>query len=203
MTYRERRERKVERLNEWAEKREHKSSAEFQKSHDLVAGIPLGQPILVGHHSEKQHRNTIERTHKAAARGLDHARTAERHSEKAANIERQLNTSIYSDDPDAIEQLESKIERLECERTRIKEINKYFRSHKIDLCQDGITPDSALSEKLAPLKITPNELKDIFNSVRFSYFGKGYPPYHLQNLGGNITRNKKRLTSLKWNRDNG
>ena len=46
LTYRERRERKAERLREWADKREVKASSAHQTSSDAVAGIPFGQPII-------------------------------------------------------------------------------------------------------------------------------------------------------------
>lgn len=56
MTRRERLERKLELRREWAEKREAKAAAAFQASHDMVSVIPMGQPILIGHHSENGHR---------------------------------------------------------------------------------------------------------------------------------------------------
>jgi len=41
-----------------------------QASHDAVKGIPFGQPILIGHHSEKRHRRDIERAQAAADRAV-------------------------------------------------------------------------------------------------------------------------------------
>lgn len=61
MTYRERREARAEKLREWAAKRDAKSAAGFQAARTVADGIPLGQPILVGHHSEKRHRRDIAR----------------------------------------------------------------------------------------------------------------------------------------------
>jgi len=56
MTTRERREARAARLREWADKREAKAQAGFQAVHDLADSIPMGQPILVGHHSEAHAR---------------------------------------------------------------------------------------------------------------------------------------------------
>ena len=56
MGYRERRLAKAERLREWAEKRQAKSAAAFKGVHTIADGIPFGQPILVGHHSERHAR---------------------------------------------------------------------------------------------------------------------------------------------------
>lgn len=110
MTYRERRERRAERRREWADGREAKAEAARQASHDATAGIPLGQPILVGRHSEHRHRNAIERSQRQASRSVEHFDMAKRHIEAADTIEAQLERSIYDDDPNAIEQLRARIE---------------------------------------------------------------------------------------------
>jgi hypothetical protein len=52
MTTRERREARAARLREWADKREAKSTAAFDAVRQIADNIPMGQPILVGHHSE-------------------------------------------------------------------------------------------------------------------------------------------------------
>lgn len=59
MTRRERLERRAERRREWAESRDRKSAAAFESARKLTDGIPLGQPILVGHHSEKPEREIL------------------------------------------------------------------------------------------------------------------------------------------------
>lgn len=53
------------------------AEGEFEKSHAATAGIPFGQPILVGHHSQRRHERAIERSHAAADRGLAAHREAE------------------------------------------------------------------------------------------------------------------------------
>ena len=52
--------RRAERRRDWAQKAEERSSRYFEKSEAAVSGIVPGQPILVGHHSEKRHRAAIE-----------------------------------------------------------------------------------------------------------------------------------------------
>jgi hypothetical protein len=61
MTRRERLERKIERRQKWSAKAAQRSTQAFNHAHNLVANIPLGQPILRGHHSEKAHRRVLER----------------------------------------------------------------------------------------------------------------------------------------------
>ena len=62
MTRRERLERKAEKRHEWAVSRTGKASAEWEKGdlREEKSGIPFGQPILVGHHSEGMHRGAIK-----------------------------------------------------------------------------------------------------------------------------------------------
>src|SRR5262245_35957501 len=126
-TYRERRLDRASRLREWAAKRATRSTGNFRRAHDLVSGIPLGQPILVGHHSERRHRRTLEKSDNAMRRGVEDSRAAEEMSSRAANIEAAVDAAIYRDDPDAIERLTAKIAELEAQRTRYKAENAAYR----------------------------------------------------------------------------
>lgn len=127
MTRRERLERKLEKRQEWAAGRAKKSTVAYEKSRAAVAGIPFGQPILVGHHSEGRHRRDVERSHAAMGQCVEHSKMSEHHESKARGIERALETSIFDDDPDAIEKLEEKIRGLEAVAEKSKAINKAWR----------------------------------------------------------------------------
>ena len=87
---------------------------------------------------------------------------------RADGIEGQLATSIYDDDPDAVEQLRSRIARLEAERDAAKAVNAAYRKeHKAELA----AMDSAYQRNQA----------------------MPYPSYHFQNLSGNLSRQRDRL----------
>ncbi|CAH1547259.1 DUF3560 domain-containing protein [Vibrio harveyi] len=58
--YQERIESKKERLEARAEKAQAQSNTRFETAHQLGHVLPFGQPILVGHHSERKHRRLIE-----------------------------------------------------------------------------------------------------------------------------------------------
>lgn len=61
---RQRRERAAERaeqLNARAERAERLAASREASAHQIADGIPLGQPILVGHHSEGRHRRDLAR----------------------------------------------------------------------------------------------------------------------------------------------
>lgn len=171
-TYRERREARAERLREWADKRAGKATASFDQAHRMAEAIPFGQPILVGHHSERRDRRYRNRMMDAGFRGLEHARKADSMNSRAGNIEDQLATSIYDDDPDAIEQLRARIAKLEAERDAAKAKNaEYRKTHKAEL--------AAITSKFLRNQAMP------------------YPSYHFQNLSGNISRQRQRLARLE------
>ena len=96
--------------------------------------IPLGQPILVGHHSEGRHRRHLASMNNRERRGWDEKGKADHYAEKAERIEKNLETDrvISSDDPDAIPKLKRKLERLGDERTKYKEYNKKARKEGTD-----------------------------------------------------------------------
>lgn len=185
-TYRERRERRAERRRQWAASRTRAAESSMASATRLADQIPLGQPILVGHHSEAHARRDRDRIDNGIRNSIEHEKMAQRHLESATTIEAQLERSIYDDDPDAIERLEERIAVLEAQRARVKAINKAVRS------------GAGWQERLDP-PLTEKEKRDLVNAARFAPGGTngGYPSYHLTNLSGNINRQKKRLERLR------
>jgi DNA repair exonuclease SbcCD ATPase subunit len=172
MTYREKRERKAERLREWADSREAKQHGlnEAARADEAATGIPLGQPILVGHHSERRHRNAIAKVDRAMGAAVENSRKAESMSSRADEIERQLDGAIYDDDADALERLQAKLENLEAKRERMKTANAAYRK-----------------EHRAELKA-------------MSAYERGqavpWPAYAISNIGGVITNTRQRIERL-------
>lgn len=189
MTYRERREARAERLREWAGKREAKADAAFAQVDQIASMIPFGQPILVGHHSERRARRDADRIDSGMRRSFEHARKADEMNSKADNIEAAAAHAIYSDDPDAVERLEGRIATLEAERDRIKAYNASCRkAAKAGGAGDLSLLDEAQSANLLRIaQVTPYALGA----------GNSYPGYHLTNLSGNIKRNRDRLAQLR------
>lgn len=124
---RERKESKVERLDEWSEKAEERSERHYENAKTIIDIIPFGQPILVGHHSERGHRRALETIDRNMANSIAESKKAERHREKSENISRELRNSIYDDDEDAIERLKEKLVKMEAERDKCKAYNKKAR----------------------------------------------------------------------------
>lgn len=174
-TYRERREARAERLRGWSESRSAAADAAHAEVHRIGDQIPFGQPILVGHHSERGHRRDIGRMQSGMQKTVEHAKMADRHSSRADNIEAQLRESIYDDDPDAIEQLEAKLARLEAQREQQKAANAAYRSeHRAELKTMTVYQRS--------------------EAVPFA-------SYSLTNLSGNISRVRERLERLKRSKE--
>jgi hypothetical protein len=189
MTYRERRERKAARLREWAAKREAKSGAAFDRADRLARAIPMGQPILVGHHSERRHRRDLARIDNGMRAGVENQQKAQEFASRADEIERQAGHAIYRDDADAVERLRERIAELEAERGRMKAINREI--DKGDGWEARIVPPLTDAERKELIRVAayqPHLCKN--GRPRF-------PSYALQNLGGNISRQRKRLERLE------
>lgn len=192
MTYRERREAKAERLRGWAEAREAKQPAlsEAARGDEAATGIPFGQPILVGHHSERRHRRAIERMDSAMRASVENGRKAEAMRSRADSIEAQAANAIYSDDHDAADRLREKIAGLEAQREQIKRYNASCRKA------------AKAGESIGDLTLLDAELKaDILTTARACAYmlGKGgaFPAYKLTNLGATIRTAQKRLDDIE------
>src|SRR4051794_16171173 len=127
MTYRERRERKAERLREWAESRDRKAEQARGTADGIRAAIPPGQPILVGHHSEGRHRRDLARLDRAMGATVEHSAKADEMRRRADRIEAAAGHAIYSDDEDAAERLRERVAELERLRESMKARNAAFR----------------------------------------------------------------------------
>lgn len=194
MTYRERRERKAERLREWADKREAKATSAFARSNAISDMMPMGQPILVGHHSEKRHRRDVDRIHSGMSQGIENSRKADEFRSRADNIESACDRAIYDDDPDAIERLREKLAGLEAKREAYKATNKTHVSvgeSRWQPCKIG----KVLSKRTGFVTVEFGE--GIAEEVPRSKVHPALASYVLQNLGGVITATRKRLESLE------
>jgi hypothetical protein len=91
---------RAERLQRRADAHSAKADAAYQRAHAAVAMIPLGQPILVGHHSERGHRRAIARSHAAMDTSVAEMKTAERLRHDAASSARH---QAYQQTPEAMQ----------------------------------------------------------------------------------------------------
>lgn len=177
--YEQKRSSRIERLENAIDKARNESRQLWEQAEKMAEIIPMGQPILVGHHSEKRDRNYRERIwnkYKKSVEAGDRADKLESRLEAIKN-----NKIIFSDDPDATEKLTDKLSRLEQRQALMVSANKLVRKNDREgLLNAGFT-DSQIEELLKP-----------------DYMGRvGFPDYAIKNNSANIRRIKDRIKELE------
>jgi hypothetical protein len=182
-TTRERREARAERLRDWADGQERKGTARVEAARAVADMIPLGQPMMPGHHSYRADVNRRARMRSNWDKGFEALNKAESMRSRAANIEAAAARAIYSDDDDAVPALEARIAALEAERAAVKAYNVSCR--KGAPCPDLLLPQQrAKLEQVQRYSPCPRDDGSL-------------PGYVLSNLSGNIKRNRDRLAQLR------
>jgi hypothetical protein len=191
--YEERRQNRIERFEELAEKNRAEATARFN-SHNIqtVRGL-CGQPVLVGHHSEKRHRALLERADNDMRKSVEASDKAAYYDQRAASAE--SNDAISSDDPEAVVKLKEKVAELESFQSQVKSDNAKLRKAKLS------GDDPALAVKLAELGLSEWTQKEIRTLAHICpYHLKPYariPAYVLSNNNANIRRVRERLKHLE------
>jgi hypothetical protein len=184
--YVERRAARIERLEARAAKAHATSEAALGTARRIGAGIPFGQPILIGHHSERRHRRDAEKIDRNMRKGVEASKEASRLERRAAAAE--ANTAISSDDPDAIPKLKAKLEGLLAVQERMKLVNGLIRKHS------KAGPD-AIRAALLGAGVSAG---DVAVALTPDMFGKlGFPGYALSGGTAEMTRIKKRIALLQ------
>jgi len=80
----ERAKKKVEKLNGYANNADKRSNESYERSNEGKDFLALGEPIKVGHHSEKRHRALIDRNWKRMEKSVNEANKAEAYRERTA-----------------------------------------------------------------------------------------------------------------------
>ena len=183
--FEEKREARKEAYERLAAKNADLSKASFTRATAIGSMIPMGQPILVGHHSEKRHRRDIERIDNAMRASIEADKKAEYYAAKAEAME--SNTVISSDDPNALELLQAKLEKLTKKQELFKAVNKIVKSKKLS--------DNQKVEKMVTLGVSEVVAQKFLSTETFS--GPGIPRYELTNNNANMKRIAQRIAQLK------
>ena len=112
------------RLEERAEKLEAAAGAAYKSGMSRLEAIPFGQPILVGHHSEKRDRNYRRKAVAAIDKGIALHKEANEAARRAAAVG---SGGVSSDDPEAVKKLTAQLTGLEAHHARMIETNKELR----------------------------------------------------------------------------
>jgi hypothetical protein len=123
--FEERRQNRQEYAQKQAEKNNQESEKRFQQAKKMASAIPLGKPILIGHHSEKKDRNYRNKIHNTFGKAVEALDKSQYYANKAESIAN--NDAIFSDDPNALEKLREKLIRLQQNQEFMKAANKCIR----------------------------------------------------------------------------
>ncbi len=203
-SYEQKQEARRARLEAAADRAEARSNTHYERAdlREEKSGIPLGQPILVGHHSERRHRRAIERADNAMRKSIEEDKRAKELRGKAASVGL---GGISSDDPDAIPKLTEKLTNLQSQQTNMKAANRVVRKWN----KKGVTPETegetfdSYAAELAGVAdfYTPAMARELLKP-QWGHAGPiGFAPYQLTNLNAEISRLKKRIASLEKARD--
>lgn len=187
MTGEERRERRAAILRLRAARLKVKASQHFRASHDIGSRIPFGQPILVGHHSERGHRRAIEKMHNQTRNAIEADSYARTLDSRADHVER--SHAISASDSDAVDQYREKLDRLTRQRDEMKAVNAAWRKFEK-------TKDTA---PLLALGLTEDGIARMQAKIASAYSWEKQPfvGWQLTNLGTTIRDTQKKLEAAE------
>ena len=122
---------KAEKLNGYASNAEKRSTAYYEASQEGRDFLSLGEPIKIGHHSERRHRKLIERNWARMGKSVaesDKAKEYQRRAEYWADRANKIDLSM----PDSLEFFEFELEKAKKKHQYLKE-NPDARSHSMSL----------------------------------------------------------------------
>ena len=181
-SYEEKLEAKRERYLERAAAAREQSDAQWKRAREMGSAIPFGQPILVGHHSEKSDRAYRNRMSGHYDKAMQLGNKADYYEQKAARVG---TGGISSDDPDAVKKLTAKLELLKRHQDTMKEANRAIRM------KDRERGNAKLREMgFSDADIKKLRMPDFCGRI-------GYPSYELQNNNANIHRIEERIKDLQ------
>lgn len=181
--YEDKKQARIDRYRERADKAHAESGALHGQFHEMMDGVPLGQPAV-----NRSLQNYYARAGQKMEKSVEVEEKAAYYERKAAAAEN--NTAISSDDPEALDKLKAKLAGLEKRQTQMKKVNAYYRKHHTcHGCED-------VSEE------TATKLDAGMESA-YSWETAPFPSYALTNNNQNIHRIKGRIAELERAQDTG
>ncbi len=183
--YEDRQERRRERLGGRAEKKHAEAKSRWGES-DRLSQAMNGQPVLVGHHSEKRHRRDIDRMWGNLHKGCEAYETAQNLERRADSVG---SAGISSDDPEAVGKLQAKLESLTGGRERMKAINAAWRK------AGKPRPDNA--EAWGKIAQTLGfDVANVRLDMARDFMHRAPYTYAITNIGSEIRRLEQRIEDL-------
>lgn len=191
--YEQKQEDRRQRLAEAAERLQTKALQGFDGAMRELDGIPPGQPILVGHHSERRHRRALER-HDAKMRAS--SATMQRAKDLASRALSVGDGGISSDDPDAIQKLQEKALDLGRVLEMRKAVNREWRRAGMP----GPENSEGWGRVGSVLGLSAEKLAEVVEQqargVKFSRDSTPFPGYSISNMSAQLRSTMKRIEQL-------
>jgi hypothetical protein len=180
--YEEKQEAKRQRLEDRADRLTREGAARVKSGFDRLSLIPFGQPILVGHHSEKGDRSYRRKACNSIDKGFELQKAGGELAARAASIGA---AGVSSDDPDGVEKLTEQLNERKAKQEKMALVNKLVRKQD----REGLIA-AGFAAKLVDLWLE-----------KPSWGGKyrAYEPYELSNNNANIRRIEQRIKELSAN----
>ena len=194
--YEEKQEAKRERLAARAEKADAEAVAARSVIDRISSVIPLGQPVLVGHHSEKRHRRDLEKMDRAMGKSVEASKKADDLRRRAESVG---TAGVSSDDPEAIAKLKAKLDeakrRRDFEVRANKAVREYAKRRMKVLGVESLSRDDHLTiAGLLEADGFPVEVVRDFKRLALTF---PWLPQRGSNLGREVARLEKRIPQLE------
>lgn len=122
---------KARRYSEWSDSAASKSDEYYRKSNRHSDFLSLGEPIKIGHHSERRHRHMIDDANRNMGKCIELSNKADEHAQRAAYWESRAN-DINLSMPESIDYYSHKLEEAKRQHLFYKE-NPDKREHSYSL----------------------------------------------------------------------
>ena len=184
---------KKARLLDKADKVEQEGKAAGDAASRILDCIPLGQPILVGHHSERRHRSDLDRADRAMRKSVECDKRAQELRQKAHAVG---TGGVSSDDPEAVQKLKSKLAELERTQSFRKKVNEAWRKAGKPAPDAGPVVWDKVGE-LAGIDLAAVRALRLDMARSWSWMPSApFPNYSLSNLSSEIRRVRVRIDLL-------
>lgn len=166
---------RADRLENRAQRKAAEAKRAFAGAHSIADGIPMGQPILVGHHSEARHRRDVDRIHRYMERGVTADREAAELKAAAAAAEANAQTKrsrvyLHNRIEEAranLADVKRKLERADLSETYKAQLQVLARDYEDQLAHWSAEMDQAGGVPFGPHNVQPGD--------RVRYRGQWYP----------------------------
>lgn len=122
---------KAEKLEGYAANAEKRSDAYYEASNEGRDFLSLGEPIKIGHHSERRHRKLIERNWERMGKSIAESEKAKEY-ERRAEYWKERASKIDLSTPDCLEFFEEELRKAK-EKHQLLKDKPELRSHSMSL----------------------------------------------------------------------